>query len=73
MKNLVERLKTNFNAARQDESGDIVQTLLIIALFVVIVVAIGKVVYDAVSSRANTTSNCIVSSNPISGSNGSNC
>lgn len=73
MKNLVERMKTNFTAARQDESGDIVQTLLIIALFVAIVVALGKVIYDAIQERAVKTKNCIVTSNPVGGSTGTNC
>lgn len=59
MKNALNKFKNNLNTVRNEESGDIVQTILIIAVFVVIVVVVGKLLFTAISKRASTTSNCI--------------
>jgi Kef-type K+ transport system membrane component KefB len=59
MKNALNKFKNNLNTVRNEESGDIVQTILIIAVFVVIVVVVGKLLFDSISKRASSTSNCI--------------
>lgn len=59
MKSLMQKFKSNLDATRQDESGDVVQTVLIIAVFVVIVVVVGKLLFDAIQTRAEDTSDCI--------------
>lgn len=59
MKSLMQKFKSNLDATRQDESGDVVQTVLIIAVFVVIVVVVGKLLFDAIQTRAGKTSDCI--------------
>lgn len=59
MKSLMQKFKSNLDATRQDESGDVVQTVLIIAVFVVIVVVVGKLLFEAITQRANKTSDCI--------------
>lgn len=45
------------------ENGDIVQTIIIIAMFVLVCVVVGGILYDAITSQANTVSNCITNVN----------
>lgn len=59
MKNALHKWKSNFNEVRSDESGDIVQTILIIALFVVAVLVVGNILFKAIKSKADATSTCI--------------
>lgn len=59
MKNALRTWKSNFNEVRSNESGDIVQTILIIALFVVAVLVVGNIIFKAISSKATQTGNCI--------------
>ena len=77
MKNALSKFKNNLDTVRKEESGDIVQTILIIAVFVVIVVIVGKLLFDAISKRASTTSDCIngvgVGSSGSSGLSGGTC
>lgn len=68
MKNALQKFKNNLNTVRNEESGDIVQTILIIAVFVVIVVVVGKLLFTAIGKRANSTSNCIAGVGVASGS-----
>lgn len=63
MKNALHKWKSNFNEVRSNESGDIVQTILIIALFVVAVLVVGNIIFKAIRNKATQTSNCIASSN----------
>lgn len=42
--------------AQARENGDVVQTVMIIAIFVVIVVVIGKLLYEAIKAKQNGTS-----------------
>lgn len=63
MKSLMQKFKSNLDATRQDESGDVVQTVLIIAVFVVIVVVVGKLLFDTITKRAEKTSDCITGVN----------
>lgn len=59
MKSLMQKFKSNLDATRQDESGDVVQTVLIIAVFVVIVVVVGRLLFNAINDRAGKTADCI--------------
>lgn len=59
MKSLMQKFKSNLDATRQDESGDVVQTVLIIAVFVVIVVVVGRLLFTAINDRAGKTADCI--------------
>ncbi|HSN66900.1 MAG TPA: hypothetical protein VLS94_09675 [Fusibacter sp.] len=59
MKNALQKFKNNLNTVRNEESGDIVQTILIIAVFVVIVVVVGALLSKAIKDRATSTSACI--------------
>lgn len=59
MKNALMKFKNNLAATREDESGDIVQTVLIIAVFVVIVVIVGNILYDAIKKKADDVNTCI--------------
>lgn len=49
--------------ADTEENGDIVQTILIIALFVLIVVVVGTMLNEAISGQAKKVSDCISDSN----------
>lgn len=59
MKNAWSTFRNNFDATREDESGDIVQTILIIAVFVVIVVVVGNILYTEIEKRSKSTAACI--------------
>lgn len=60
MKNFVTNLKNGFKSVREDdERGDIVQTLLIIVIFVVIVVAVGKLLWPVIQGQAEKTADTI--------------
>lgn len=67
MKNALQKWKSNFNEVRSDESGDIVQTILIIALFVVAVLVVGNILFNAISKKATKTSDCISGSSVSAG------
>lgn len=59
MKNALQKFKNNFDTVRNEEAGDVIQNVLIIAVFVIIVGIVGKILYDAITKQANTTSKCI--------------
>lgn len=59
MKNMVQKFRNNLNNVREDEAGDVIQNVLIIAVFVIIVGIVGKVLYDAIKAQSGRTSNCI--------------
>lgn len=63
MKNALHKWKSNFNEVRSNESGDIVQTILIIALFVVAVLVVGNIIFKAIREKAADTGSCIANSN----------
>lgn len=67
MKKLVSRFKDNFAASKTAEQGDIVQTILIIAVFVTIVVIVGGLLWSAISDRADDVADCIKGANPVGG------
>lgn len=60
----VGRLKERDN----EENGDIVQTILIVALFVLIVVFVGNLLYNAIAGQAEDVAACITD-----GGKGSDC
>lgn len=63
MNKLFNNFKSNFNAEPEaDEQGDIVQTLLIIAIFVVIVVSVGALLTRVIKNRSNATGKLIENS-----------
>jgi len=45
-----------FSKKRRGEDGDVVQTVLIIAIFVIIVMVVGSMLYQAISSKATQLS-----------------
>lgn len=59
MKNAWNKFRNNLDATREDESGDIVQTILIIAVFVAIVIVVGNLLYKAISKKGTDVSSCI--------------
>jgi Kef-type K+ transport system membrane component KefB len=73
MKNVLNKFKNNLDTVRNEESGDIVQTILIIAVFVVIVVVVGKLLFDAINKRASSTSDCINGIGVATGGTTSGC
>ena len=73
MKNALKKFKNNLDTVRNEESGDIVQTILIIAVFVVIVVVVGKLLFDAIGKRASNTSDCINSVGVANGGTTNGC
>ena len=73
MKKAMEKFRSNFAATRESERGDIVQTLLIIVTFVIIVVAVGSILWKAIQGRAESVSDCIGGANPIKNTNTEGC
>lgn len=59
MKNALQKFKNNFDSAREEEAGDVVQNVLIIAVFVVIVAVVGSILYKAITTQGNATGKCI--------------
>lgn len=64
---MIQRFKNNFAAAKESEQGDIVQTLLIVVLFVGIVIAVGALLWRAIQGKAQDVSDCITSVKPVAG------
>lgn len=67
MKNLATRFKSNFNSARDNERGDVIQTVLTIAVFVAIVVVVGSLIYNAVQSKTTEVGECIKNAGQVNG------
>lgn len=59
MKKMVQKFRNNLNNVREDEAGDVIQNVLIIAVFVIIVGVVGKLLYDAVTKEGKETATCI--------------
>ena len=68
---MVDKVRRERNAER----GDIVQTILIIAIFVVIVIVVGGILYNAIKSKGNQVGDCISNNGAGSGTTGAptNC
>lgn len=72
MKDLLLKASVNADLARQrviaratqrEENGDIVQTIIIIAMFVLICMVVGGILFNAIQSQANTVGECIQDAN----------
>ena len=72
MKDLLLKASVNADLARQrviaratqrEENGDIVQTIIIIAMFVLICMVVGGILFNAIQNQANTVSECIQNAN----------
>ena len=50
---------------RNEEGADIVQTILIIAMFVVVCIIVGTLVMNAIESQAEGVADCISNSHDI--------
>lgn len=73
MSNYLAKWKDNFSSVQQNEEGaDIVQTILIIVLFVVGAVVIIGLVYNAIKGQADRVSECLADSSPVT-NNGQQC
>lgn len=59
MKKMVQKFRNNLNNVREDEAGDVIQNVLVIAVFVIIVGVVGKILYDAIKSQGDATAKCI--------------
>lgn len=73
MNKAMNKFRENFAATRESEQGDIVQTLLIIVTFVIIVVAVGALLWGAIKDRADNVSECIKGVSPIDNTNHGAC
>lgn len=60
-----DQARRNFVASTREraERGDIVQTVLIIAMFVLVVVVVGGMFYNAIVAQGEKVTNCIENSN----------
>jgi hypothetical protein len=61
-----DRVADKLGRAARGESGDVVQVILIIALFVVIVLVVGRILTSTITTQANNVGNCISTSNASS-------
>lgn len=59
MKNAIQKFKNNFDTVREEEAGDVIQNVLIIAVFVVIVGIVGNILYKAITTQGSKTGKCI--------------
>lgn len=59
MKNALNKFKNSFDTVRNEEAGDVIQNVLIIAVFVIIVGVVGKILYDAIKKQGDLTAKCI--------------
>lgn len=57
--NGMTRLKTSSLLNRQTERGDIVQTIIIIALFVGVTILVANILFPSIRDAATQTGNCI--------------
>lgn len=73
MKNAWNKFRNNLDATREDESGDIVQTILIIAVFVAIVIIVGNLLYKAINDKGESVSDCIAGANATTLAAGKKC
>jgi len=54
-----DRLVNKVRSMAAGESGDIVQTIIIIAMFVLICVVVGGILINAIQGQANKVGDCI--------------
>lgn len=71
MKNALQKFKNNFDTVRNEEAGDVIQNVLIIAVFVIIVGIVGSILYNAINAQASKTGTCIATIGATPGKPGS--
>lgn len=65
MFNVMDRFKNNIGSIEKNEDGaDIVQTILITVLFVVMVLIVGSIIYNAVRGQADRVGDCLKTADP---------
>ena len=73
MKNALMKFKSNFNTVRNEEAGDVIQNVLIIAVFVIIVGIVGSILYNTITAQANKTGKCITNIGSTPGAPSTGC
>lgn len=66
-KNFADNMTERAMRASKGENGDVVQTVIIIGIFVVICVIVGGMILSAMRSQGESLSNCISSVNTTNG------
>lgn len=59
MSRFINNLKAGITSRETEERGDIVQTMLIIGIFVAIVVVVGRILWSSISNQAEKTGGLI--------------
>lgn len=57
--NALKNFKSKFDTIREEEAGDVIQNVLIIAVFVIIVGVVGSILYKAITEQGEATGKCI--------------
>jgi hypothetical protein len=73
MKNALQKFKSNFDTVRNEEAGDVIQNVLIIAVFVIIVGVVGGILYNTINAQAKKTGDCITTIGNSPGSGKAGC
>lgn len=73
MKKALENFKNKFDTVREEEAGDVIQNVLIIAVFVIIVGVVGKILFDAITKQGDSTGKCITKIGSAPGSTTGGC
>lgn len=66
-KNFAENMTDRAARAAKGENGDVVQTVIIIGIFVVICVVVGGMIFSAMESQGKKLSTCISGVNTSTG------
>lgn len=61
-----DRVADKLGRAARGENGDVVQVILIIALFVVIVLVVGRILTSTITTQATNVGDCISTANAAS-------
>lgn len=66
-KNFADNMTDRAIRAAKGENGDVVQTVIIIGIFVIICVVVGGLITKAMKTQGTTLSNCIAKVNTTTG------
>lgn len=66
-KNFADNMTERASRAAKGENGDVVQTVIIIGIFVVICVIVGGMILNAMKTQGETLSKCIEGVNTTTG------
>lgn len=67
--NFAKDMTSRATKATQNEKGDVVQTIIIIGIFLVICVVVGGMIMTAMETQGQKLSNCIANVNSSTGCN----